>query len=127
MTDQRSLAREVTPKPLYLNRRTFFRLGAAAASMVATGMIYRWLNRTGSMSVDADEIGGYLPAHGRAAGFDLDEAKTPLEQVVNYNNLYEFTTDKEAVGSVPGRLSQNRGNSSSMAWSTNQVCLTFRN
>src|ERR1700758_4098739 len=100
MSDQRCLAREVTPEPLYLNRRTFFRLGAAAASMVATGMIYRRLNRTGSVSLDTDEISGYLPAHDRSAGFDLDEAKTPLEQVVNYNNFYEFTTDKEAVGSV---------------------------
>ena len=100
MTDQHSLAREVTPEPLYLNRRTFLRLGAAAASMVATGMIYRRLNRTGSMSVDTDEIAGYLPAHDRSAGFDLDAAKTPVEQVVNYNNFYEFTTDKEAVSSV---------------------------
>jgi sulfoxide reductase catalytic subunit YedY len=100
MTDQHSLVREVTPKPLYLNRRTFLRLGAAAASLVATGMIYRRLNRAGSMSVDTEEIASYLPAHDRAAGFDLDEAKTPLEQVVNYNNFYEFTTDKEAVSSV---------------------------
>src|SRR6516164_7641595 len=100
MTDQRSLAREVTPETLYLNRRTFLRLGAAAASMVATGLIYRRLNRTGSMSVDTDEIADYLPAHDRSAGFDLDETKTPLEQVVNYNNFYEFTTDKEAVGAV---------------------------
>jgi sulfoxide reductase catalytic subunit YedY len=100
MTDQQSLAREVTPEPLYLNRRTFFRLGAAAASMVATGMIYRQLNRTGSISLDTDEIPGYLRAHGRSAGFDVDEAKTPLEQVVNYNNFYEFTTNKEAVASA---------------------------
>jgi sulfoxide reductase catalytic subunit YedY len=100
MTEQHSLAREVTPEPLYLNRRRFLRLGAAAASMVATSMIYRRLNHTGSMSVDTDEIAGYLPAHDRSAGFDLDEAKTSLERVVNYNNFYEFTTDKEAVGSV---------------------------
>jgi sulfoxide reductase catalytic subunit YedY len=100
MTDHYSLAGEVTPEPLYLNRRTFFRLGAAAASVVATGLIYRRLNRTGSMSVDTDEIVGYLPAHDRSAGFDLDEVKTPLAQVVNYNNFYEFTTDKEAVGSA---------------------------
>jgi sulfoxide reductase catalytic subunit YedY len=99
MTDQRSLAREVTPEPLYLNRRTFLRVGAAA-SVVATGWIYRRLNRTGSMFLDTEEITGYLPAHDRSAGFDLDEAKTPLEQVVNYNNFYEFTTDKEAVSSV---------------------------
>src|SRR6516165_2515723 len=100
MTDHFSLAPEVTPEPLYLNRRAFLRLGAAVASMVATGMIYRRLNRIGSMSVDTDEIAGYVPARGRSAGFDLDEAQTPLEQVGNYNNFYEFTTDKEAVGSV---------------------------
>jgi sulfoxide reductase catalytic subunit YedY len=100
MTDKYSLALEVTPEPLYLDRRKFLRLGAAAASVVATGWLYRRLNRTGSMSVDTDEISGYLPAHDRVAGFDLDETKTPLEQVVNYNNFYEFTTDKEAVSSA---------------------------
>jgi sulfoxide reductase catalytic subunit YedY len=100
MTDQHSLAREVTPEPLYLDRRKFLRLGAAAASVGATGWIYRRLNRTGSLSVDTDELSRYLPAHDRGAGFDLDETKTPLEQVVNYNNFYEFTTDKEAVSSV---------------------------
>ena len=100
MNDQQSLAREVTPESLYLNRRTFFRLGAAAASLVATGIIYRRLNPTGSVTVDTEEIADYLRAHDRSAGFDLDEAKTPLERVVNYNNFYEFTTDKEAVGSV---------------------------
>jgi sulfoxide reductase catalytic subunit YedY len=104
MNDQHSLAREVTPEHLYLNRRTFLRLGAAAASLVATGMIYRRLNPNGSISVNTEEIADFLRAHDRSAGFDLDEAKTPLEQVVNYNNFYEFTTDKEAVGSVAQRF-----------------------
>jgi sulfoxide reductase catalytic subunit YedY len=104
MGDQHSLVREVTPEPLYLDRRRFLRVGAAAVSVVATGMIYRRLNRPGSMSVDTDEIAGYLPALDRSAGFDLDESKSSLEQVANYNNFYEFTTDKEAVGSVARRF-----------------------
>jgi sulfoxide reductase catalytic subunit YedY len=102
MTDRQRLAEEVTPKPLYLARRRFLKMGAAAASTIATGAIYRRLNRVGTMAVDTEEIADYVPAakFPRASGFRVDETQTPLERVANYNNFYEFTTDKEAVSSV---------------------------
>jgi sulfoxide reductase catalytic subunit YedY len=99
MALQPTPARKITPEHLYWNRRSFLKAGAAAASVFATGWVYRRLNRTGSMSVTTEEIDGYIPAapDDLARGFSLNEPQTPLLEVVNYNNFYEFTTDKEAV------------------------------
>jgi sulfoxide reductase catalytic subunit YedY len=92
-------SREITPENLYWNRRSFLKTAAAAASILATGWVYRRLNRTGSMPVTTDELADFSPAspQGLAHGFTLDESPTPLERVANYNNFYEFTTDKEEV------------------------------
>ena len=35
-----------------------------------------------------------------ARGFRIDEPMTPLERIGNYNNFYEFTTDKEGVAAA---------------------------
>jgi sulfoxide reductase catalytic subunit YedY len=93
------LAREITPEPLYLNRRNFMRAGAAAMSVVTTGAIYKQLNRTGSMPLMTEAIENYarVPPDAAARGFDLKEAHTPVENAINYNNFYEFTTDKQMV------------------------------
>ena len=37
---------------------------------------------------------------GIASGFRVDEPMTPLQSVSNYNNFYEFTTDKESVAAA---------------------------
>ena len=85
MAVQRTPSREITPEHLYLNRRSFLKAGAAAASVLVTGWVYRRLNRTGSMSVTTDEIAGYAPASATtlAQRFTLNEPRTPLEGVVN--------------------------------------------
>jgi methionine sulfoxide reductase catalytic subunit len=90
-------AREVTPEHLYLNRRNFMRAGAAAASVIATGTVYRQLNRTTSTPLLTSVVENYAraPKDAAARGFDLDEAHTPAEKATNYNNFYEFTTDKQ--------------------------------
>ncbi len=95
-------AGEITPEHIYWNRRTFMKAGAAAASVALTGLAYRRLNRTGSMPLMTEEITDYIPVSSESVawGFNLNEPKTPLEKAVNYNNFYEFTTDKEDVSSV---------------------------
>lgn len=92
-------AREITPEHLYLNRRNFMRAGALATSVVITGALYRQLNRTASMPLMTDPVENYarVPSDAIARGFDVREARTPLENVINYNNYYEFTTDKQMV------------------------------
>jgi len=54
------------------------------------------------MAVTTDELVGVRPVslEDRANGFTLDEARTSMDRVVNYNNFYEFTTDKESVAEV---------------------------
>ncbi len=97
-------SREITPPELYFNRRTLMRAGVTAATVGLTGWAYRHFNRVGSMDVETPMLPGLTPITdtpaARAAGFTLDEEKTPLTRVVNYNNFYEFTTDKEDVSTV---------------------------
>jgi sulfoxide reductase catalytic subunit YedY len=102
MAVERTPAREITPEHLYWNRRSFLKAGAAAASVFVTGWVYRRLNQTGSMVVTTEEIVGYTPASNEslAQGFTLNEPQTPLQSVVNYNNFYEFTTNKEGVSAA---------------------------
>ena len=42
---QRIPDREITPRDMYMNRRTFMRAGLIAAAAVGTGALYRTLNR----------------------------------------------------------------------------------
>jgi sulfoxide reductase catalytic subunit YedY len=89
---------EITPQSVYLNRRTFMRGAVLAASTTATGLVYRRFTRTN----DKGEAG--QPSGEKIAGVQtssdipqLDEKKTPFEDITHYNNFYEFSTDKRAV------------------------------
>lgn len=99
----RILSREITSESMYVNRRNFIRAGVAVASVVATGSVYRLLNRPGNAAVETAPLAGLVTrpsAEARANGFDIDEARTALQSVSNYNNFYEFTTNKELVSSA---------------------------
>lgn len=96
-------ASQITPLDSYLNRRTFIRAGLAAASALTTGLVYRELNRPGSAAVETPALANLVTHAGSAAlgnGFLVDESLTPLQSVTNYNNFYEFTTNKEAVAAA---------------------------
>ncbi|MHB1558502.1 MAG: protein-methionine-sulfoxide reductase catalytic subunit MsrP [Isosphaeraceae bacterium] len=102
---------EITPLAAYLDRRSFLKVGAAAASVVATGAVYRALNQPGSAEVKTPVLAEFKQpaAEGPgpdpvASGFVVDEPKTPLKDVINYNNFYEFTTDKESVARAASRF-----------------------
>jgi methionine sulfoxide reductase catalytic subunit len=95
---------EITPESVYLDRRNFMRAGLIVASAVATGFAYRRLNQAGGGAVSTPKLAGLVAAPASsgattrsAAGFRTDEPITPLESTTNYNNFYEFSTDKEAV------------------------------
>ena len=99
MSPEKIPSREITPPELYYDRRTIMRAGIAAASVGLTGWMYRQFNRPGYMNVEMPELAGVIAApetpEAIAAGFNLREEKTSKIQVGNYNNFYEFTTDKE--------------------------------
>jgi sulfoxide reductase catalytic subunit YedY len=92
-------ASEITPPELYFNRRTFMRGGAIAAGMVATGWLYRKINGVDLVESDTRQLAGL--ARPDEPGYRVTgEALTPQASVTNYNNFYEFTTDKDGVASA---------------------------
>jgi sulfoxide reductase catalytic subunit YedY len=92
---------EITPPEVYWNRRTFMRAGLAAASVALTGLVYRRLNSVGMAAVDTPALPDVIPAlataEGIARGVYVDDPRTSLDRIANYNNFYEFTTNKEGV------------------------------
>jgi methionine sulfoxide reductase catalytic subunit len=78
---------EITPKGLYLNRREF--LAGAALAGTATVLGLRSLAFP-ALSAQADaKIDGI-----KKSSFSTTETITPFKDVTNYNNYYEFSTDK---------------------------------
>lgn len=88
---------EITPESVYLNRRTFMKAGALAATTVATGLVYRKLNSPSTRVVETAQIDVATPTGAANSGFQVDEPQTSLQNVTHYNNFYEFTTNKDGV------------------------------
>ena len=86
---------EITPEHVYRTRRQFMRgaaalavgalVGACGARPGATGQPAAPTAAPGPVSGGADELGGPLNS---------------FEQITNYNNYYEFSTDKQAVAGL---------------------------
>ena len=96
----RKLQAEITPEAAFWNRRQFLRAGLLAGSAAATGAVYRALNTVGAVKVETAALANLekpAAAPPAASGFRVDEPMTPLDRVANYNNFYEFSTDKEGV------------------------------
>lgn len=98
---------KITPPEVYFNRRSFMRAGLAAASLAATGLIYRKLNPPPARTVETPLLANLqtnptsAPAN---SGFTVDEPRTSFENITNYNNFYEFTTDKTGVASAAAKF-----------------------
>jgi sulfoxide reductase catalytic subunit YedY len=81
---------EITPESLYLSRREFVKsLGIVGLS----SLFLAACKGESSESVQIDEKG--LKVQSQAD--ELGDPLTPYEAITNYNNYYEFTTDKEGV------------------------------
>lgn len=77
MPRDRQLEREITPRARYFNRRTLMRGGVVAASAVATGWLYRQLNRVGHDASERPPVRGLVRAeHDRGQGLWVDEPLT---------------------------------------------------
>ena len=93
-------ASEITDYKVYLNRRNFMRGAALAASATATTFLYRKLNPPPAELPKGQKIDTVTakPADDLAkSGFTANENPTSLEDITNYNNFYEFSTDKREV------------------------------
>jgi sulfoxide reductase catalytic subunit YedY len=92
---------QITDKRVYLNRRLFMRGAALAATTTATALLYRKLNPPPLETPKGDKLGNVSKPSPESAskGFTVREKLTALEDITNYNNFYEFSTDKGSVGS----------------------------
>jgi methionine sulfoxide reductase catalytic subunit len=85
---------EITDRKVYLNRRTFLRGAALAATTLATGLVYKQLL---APQVEVANPQGRVEPGSQSApkqwGLPGEEATT-YQDVTHYNNFYEFGTDK---------------------------------
>ena len=90
---------EITPRDVYFNRRTFIRGGLVAATAATTAILYRKFN---GVDVDATEqpLIDHLVRAPHDGPYWVDEPITPRVSILNYNNFYEFTTNKDGVASA---------------------------
>ncbi len=90
---------EITPKPVYMSRRNFIVGAAATGAALAGGFYLR----------DHDGIDSAVQANGmKLSGIvksplSTSETPTSFKDITNYNNYYEFSTDKYE----PNGLSKN--------------------
>lgn len=93
---------KITPPEVYYRRRDILRAAGVLVSAGATAGLYRFL-RPGRVVVnEGPKIAAVKPLELSAEellrrGWTVQEAKTEESRILNYNNFYEFTTDKEGV------------------------------
>jgi sulfoxide reductase catalytic subunit YedY len=80
---------EITSKNLFLNRRTFLAGVATAGAAAVVGLGARELAKPEMTARANAKIEGI-----RKSPFSTTETITPYKDVTNYNNYYEFSTDK---------------------------------
>ena len=103
----------VTPPEVYFSRRAFLKAGMIAASLAATGIVYRRLNGLPAATVEKPKLAGLAPATAvdssyppdLARAFHTNETQTSFQSITHYNNFYEFSTDKEGVADNVGAFS----------------------
>lgn len=91
---------EITPEHLYLNRRNFIRAGLLAGTAAATGLTYRFFNPKSAEQIETAAISNLETPKVVSRVGEL----TSFEDITNYNNFYEFSTDKQEVASKAKRL-----------------------
>ncbi len=80
---------EITPKKLYLNRRSFLAgAGVLAGAALAGDRLVNLASPSRVVLADTTKL-SYKPGP-----FGTTEKQTPLQDISHYNNYYEFSTDK---------------------------------
>ncbi|HVM91992.1 MAG TPA: protein-methionine-sulfoxide reductase catalytic subunit MsrP [Terriglobales bacterium] len=86
---------EVTPKETYLNRRKFLAGAALTGAAALTGVAFREVVDPSLIVRANDKISNL-----QKSSFSTTEKETPYKDVTNYNNFYEFSTDKYEPASL---------------------------
>jgi len=85
---------EITPKETFLNRRLFIRSAALAATTTASVLLYKKFNPLPLPDKAREKITDIAKTSG---SLSTDEKPNTLKEITNYNNYYEFSTDKSEV------------------------------
>src|SRR5881296_3901462 len=80
---------EITSKSLYLNRRKFLAGTAIAGAAALGGSAISRLSSPSTIAQANAKIDGI-----QKNSFSTAEKLTPFKDITNYNNYYEFSTDK---------------------------------
>jgi sulfoxide reductase catalytic subunit YedY len=80
---------EITPKDTYLNRRKFMAGAAIAGAAVVLGKYVGDLGDPAQTVYAATKLNVSSKSQ-----YSTNEKPTPLKDITNYNNYYEFSTDK---------------------------------
>src|SRR5262249_16786927 len=82
---------EITPKSTYVSRRQFITGAAATVGAALAGGYYLRNHLDGGEVVHAEgaKLSGIVKSP-----FSTDEKPTSFQDITNYNNYYEFSTDK---------------------------------
>jgi len=91
---------EITDKSTYLNRRLFLRAGVMVGTATLTSALYRKLNPPPAEIPKGEKLDTVTVVSDESRlknGFAVNEKLTPLEDITNYNNFYEFSTSKGSV------------------------------
>lgn len=84
---------EITPYSLYLSRRDFLK---AAGIVTGSALLAACAPAVTGTAVPENEAG--VPSAGKTD--ELGDPVNSFKDITNYNNYYEFSTDKEAVASL---------------------------
>lgn len=85
-------ASEITPREVFLNRRSFIAGGASAIALAASG------RSAHAKDQDARKL------KAEPSKFSTDETQNSFEDVTTYNNFYEFGVDKSDPAQYAGAL-----------------------
>jgi methionine sulfoxide reductase catalytic subunit len=88
---------EITPRSWYLNRRKFLAGVTMAGAAAATGSRLRDIVSPSAAAFAGNKINGL-----QKSPLSTTETITPYKDVTNYNNYYEFSTEKDE----PAKLAQ---------------------
>jgi sulfoxide reductase catalytic subunit YedY len=92
------LPSEITPKALYLSRRDFLK---AAGIVSGSALLAACTPSISQGAAGPGEASTSAPAPSSAGKTDeLGGAANSFEDITNYNNFYEFSTDKQAVAKL---------------------------
>jgi methionine sulfoxide reductase catalytic subunit len=85
---------EITPQALYLDRRRFLQTAAAGALTIAAAGLGPGSSGP-ALAQGREKLAGV-----QKSSLSTDEPLTPYNDITNYNNFYEFDTNKYAPASV---------------------------